>query len=194
MIKKIFLFLLKILPIITIYKGCTSGGKNIGPMFNVVKVAFTQYEVKLVTNELIKYYKKNDGELIHPEDFPIFLQQKYFNNYSKIARQIFSDDSINFGKDIWGKDFVLLIEEDGALVVVKSAGPDMENETEDDIELEFRIRSKGSIKNRKQIAIHTREEEEEDEFYSDGYDRDGYDPDGFDRDDFNRDGIHRQDL
>jgi hypothetical protein len=196
MIKKLFLLFIKILPIITIYKGVTSGGKNLGPILNVGKVAFTQYEIKLVTNEVINYYKENNGDLINPEDFPIFLQDKYFNHYAKIARQLFSDDGENLGKDIWNTDFILDIQEDGALVLVKSAGPDKMNNTKDDIALDFRIRSKGSnsIKNRDNISMHAHEYSESNEIYEDGYDRDGFDPDGFDQDGYGHDGVHRDDM
>ncbi len=193
MIKKLFVLCIKLLPIITLYKGLTSGGRNLGPIFNVGKVAFTQYEIKLVTNEVIKHYKENSGELIHPDDFTIFLQQKFFNNYSKIARQIFSDDSNNLGKDIWGTDFKMQIKEDGALVLIKSAGPDQKIDTKDDITVDFRIRSKGSITNRSKIALHAHEAETDD-YYEDGFDRDGYDSEGFDRDGFNRDGVHYNDI
>ncbi len=185
------------------------GSGRFGSVFSVGKFAFTQYELSNIAKTLMKFYVENDKFLIAPKEIGRFIEKKYSNKYSTIARQFFGGDTDNLSLDVWGTDYGMKVEENGELVILYSSGPDKQPQTKDDIAIDFET---GEVAKSGPV-IHAHEEDieevDEDDFYEEdraaggyddegydeeGYDRYGFDKQGFDRDGYNRDGLHRDDL
>ncbi len=184
--KKILMFCIKILPLITLYKGITSGSDKFGPMLNIGKVAFTQYEVVQMAKMVGKDYSSSRGELIHPDDFPSFIIQNYHNQYSDLVREMMADNDKNISYDLWGNQFKLILSEETSEVLVGSAGKDKTWDSTDDIKLGFKIGSK-NMKNL--IQGSSDDQQDQPQFDRNGFDQEGYDHQGFDQDGLNRDGL-----
>lgn len=194
MFGKILRFAIKILPIITLYKGITSGGARMKPMLDMVKTTLTQYEVAEITKLVVADYKNSNGLLVDPSDFSSFVMDNFHSQYSVVAREIAGDKNHNMSRDIWGVPFKLIPNSDVTNVAITSAGPDKSLYTKDDISVDFNIRRKGPSQTMARSSYAAQERNPgyaESEYDEDGYDRDGFDRDGYDYDGFDRNGIHR---
>ena len=180
--KKLIIFALKILPLITIYKGLTSGGKKFSPVFDIAKVAFTKYELSLIAKEVINDYKEKNGDLIAPNRLNLLIQDRYYNNYSKYMRMVFNHDSEDFTYDLWDSEYHMDLTNQGTLVVMRSPGPDGELDTRDDIAIDFRVQQQTQYAPNQEIAVHARRTEnarvpanDEDDRYWEERDKDSED-------------------
>lgn len=206
--KKLLVFFIKLLPFITLYKGLTSGGKQISPLFDVGRTAFTQYELTHITKEVINYYQETHGKILHPKELSRFINKRYYNNYSKLLRKFFAkQDPDDLSLDLWGQPFVMEVKDNASQIIVKSSGPDGELSTKDDITIDFRIKGNSADQDSIHVGSHQQTPQsrqqsdndpygnndyvDDDGYYEDGYDRDGFDRDGYDRDGYDREGVHR---
>jgi hypothetical protein len=213
--RRLFGIIFKLLPIITIWQGVSSGGARLGPFMDTFLVALTQYEVAQITRLVIEDYAGNKGKLMAPQEFPDFVKDMYHSQYSVLARQIMGEENHQQNMDIWGKHFHLIINPDATMVKVASAGPDGVISNKDDIVADFTIEratprkglaaapSKAEMGPTEAPEQHESTEYDiaarvpaEDNRYQDadfdgeGYNREGFDKDGYDRDGFDQNGIH----
>lgn len=212
--RKLFGLIIKILPLITLYKGITSGGARLGPVLETVRVALTQYEVGQVTKLVVEDYNLSGGQLIKPHEFSDFILDNFHSQYSVLARELKGDKNHDHSQDIWGHPFKLISK--GGMVKIVSAGPDGVIDTKDDIASEI---GHASAQTRRASAPTPRpktpkprpmtpptyEEARQDDrapaavayfdnpevYDADGYNREGYDQYGYDRDGYDRNGLHR---
>jgi hypothetical protein len=212
--RKIFGLIIKILPLITLYKGVTSGGARLGPLLDTVKVALTQYEVGQVTKLVVQDYSLSGGQLVKPYEFSEFILDNFHSQYSVLARELKGDKKHDHSQDIWGHPFLLLNK--GGMVKIVSAGPDGVIETKDDITSEISQLGadtrRAAVPEARPISPEPRpmnppayEEEVQDDrapaavayfdnpevYDSEGYNREGFDQYGYDRDSYDRNGLHR---
>ncbi len=183
---------IKILPLITLYKGITSGGARMKPLLDMVKVTLTQYEVAEVTKLVVHDYKESNGLLVAPSDFQAFVQDKFHSQYSVVARELTGDKNHNLSRDIWGIPFTMIPNQDVTNIKITSAGPDKKLGSKDDISVDFNIKRNPNSQHaptpssQREPAANSYNEYDEE-----GYDRDGFDKQGYDRDGFDRNGVHQ---
>lgn len=209
--RKLIGIILKILPLITIWQGLTSGGARLKPFIDTIKVTLTQYEVMEITKLVVKDFEA-ENKPMPPAEFADFLQNNFHSQYSVLAREIKGDRKHDLSRDIWGSPFQLILNEDMTNVKIASAGPDGKISNKDDIAADFtiegavrRLPARAAPRPTVQEESHVQEqltgqEFEEtierqpaayDEYDNEGYDRDGFDRDGYDRDGYDRNGMHR---
>jgi hypothetical protein len=133
---KLVKFALKLLPIITLYKGLSSGGAKLGPVIDMVGISLTQYEVKKITLLTMQDAQKNGG-LVHPDTFSDFIKDNYYNNYMSMIRRAMGRDGWDLSTDLWGKKYKMQSNYNATVIFIKSAGPDKQYNTKDDIGLDF---------------------------------------------------------
>lgn len=195
--KKLFSILLKLIPIVTLYHGITSGGARIDPFLQTMKVMLTQYETTHIANRVIADLKATNGRLVAPELFSEFVRNKYYDQYSVLARELSGDKSHNHAIDIWGTPFFLVVAPDESQVTIASAGPDKKPSTLDDVTVSFPFKEP-KVPAQRQIATKPVEApeqapvEDSEDYDVDGFDHYGFDRNGFDRDGFNRDGFDQE--
>ncbi|HXH31348.1 MAG TPA: hypothetical protein VNJ01_11090 [Bacteriovoracaceae bacterium] len=207
--KKIIIFIFKILPLLTIYQGFSSGGSRLGPYVDTLKVALTQYEVAQIIKLVFDDFSRKNGPVVPPEEFAGFLSETFHNQYSVLAREISGQNSKDLTRDIWGKSYGLVINDDVTLVRVVSTGPDGKAKNKDDIAAEFTIQRPEPVARPALAEASDPEAEEASEpeatrvpaseevvaetgdFDQEGYDRDGFNQEGYDRDGYDQNGMHR---
>ncbi|MBL7664105.1 MAG: hypothetical protein JNM93_03140 [Bacteriovoracaceae bacterium] len=192
MIGRLLRLAIKILPLITIYKGITSGGARLKPFIDMGKVALTQYEVAEITKLVVSDYKSSNGLLVSPQDFSYFVKDQFNSQYSILAREIRGDRSHNMSVDIWGNAFMLMPNSDVSNVKIVSSGPDLTYDTKDDIAMDFNINRRGpaSANNEMEQNDYPTDQNAGD-FDEEGFDVDGFNRAGYDRDGYDRNGIHQ---
>lgn len=208
--KKIILLFFKILPLLTIYQGISSGGARLNPYVDTLKVALTQYEVAQILKLVFDDFEKTNGPVIAPKEFSSFLSEKYHNQYSVLARELSGLDSQDQTVDIWGQSFQLIVNSDVTLVKVSSAGPDKTISNKDDVCSEFTIQREAPVK-KPVLAEETQDSSAEDsipeeenrepasvvetdlhpDFDEDGFDQHGFNQAGYDRDGYDMNGMHQ---
>jgi hypothetical protein len=201
--KKILLFAIKIIPLITIYKGVTSGGNKLKPLLNLGKIIVTQYELKNITKIISNSYRENKGVLMNEREFPKFLNENHANEYSVIARKFISESDPDLSKDVWMMPFKLKKYIETNTAVISSNGQDKKYGTKDDIKMTLNVNLSREVKKKKKRdatksminsrdEINDRIERDQRDFDREGFDRDGLDEEGFDRDGFNTEGFDRE--
>lgn len=207
--KKIFGLLIKILPLLTIYKGLSSGGARLGPFIDTAKVALTQYEVAQITKLTYEDYAYKN-KVVSSSEFSQFIKDKYHNQYSVLARELTGDKEHDHSKDIWGQDFQLILNQNIGQVRIASAGPDGIIQNKDDIGVDFpvetpQMRRPASVPkarvNPEPQAMAVQDEESmeaeptqldyDPQYDEEGFDKYGFDQDGYDRDGYDQNGFHR---
>lgn len=216
--KKLISWAIKIIPLITIWQGVTSGGARLGPFVDTAKVALTQYEVAQITKAVFTDTVANKGKVISPKEFPDFIRANFHNQYSVLAREITGDKEHDHSIDIWGEHFKLIHDENIGMVKIASAGPDGILLNKDDVATEFSLgmprKSMANQPKKKRViiveetvptpseeveAINELAESEENRepassqegYDEEGYDVNGYDNEGYDRDGYDQNGMHR---
>lgn len=219
--KKILGLILKILPIITIWQGVTSGGARMKPFIDTIKVALTQYEVAQITKAYVASLSQNNGQMLDQKKFSEFIQDQVHSQYSVLAREITGDKSHDHAKDIWGKPFQLIVSDDQTQIKIASSGPDGKIKSKDDIGLDFSVqrdyvRKPASVPQPVREVVEDVEQVPEETVADDAqlaaqdeirgpasddlaeepqnaesYDVDGFGTDGYDQDGYDRNGIHR---
>lgn len=205
---KILSWAIKIIPIITIYQGVTSGGAQIGPFLDTAKVALTQYEVAKITNLVIEDINATNGKVISPLEFSNFLKDTFHDQYSVLAREIKGDKTHDLSKDIWGLPFEILLDEQMNRVRISSSGPDGKIDNKDDVLVDFDFEfqkpkvakvvpaasPEAEVVETPEPLINDSEDREPasiDLTQHPAYNEDGFDKDGFDRDGYDINGVHR---
>lgn len=192
--KKWIMWLLKLLPLFTLYKGLTSGSKGVGPLLNLVGVVSTKHDIGKIANLVIENYNDTNGQVVSPERFANFIAKNYENPYTSITRRIIGDHK-NFGQDVWGKPFRLSYDEYSGEIDIRSFGPDSELKTNDDISVSFKVTPVNQQQNAQNVYQPQRAPAQvyiESEYDEDGFDREGFDSEGYDREGFNREGYDRE--
>ncbi len=205
--KKVFSWLIKIIPLITIWQGLTSGGARLNPFLDTAKVALTQYEVIQIVKLVSEDVQNNDGKVISPKEFPDFVRDQFHSQYSVLAREITGNKKHDHAIDIWGKNFELLVNDDISHVKIASPGPDRILSSKDDIAADFKINRPSSqlaktepkntpvdaeaVSQTELVTEENRAPAEESEFDEEGFNRDGLNRDGYDRDGYDMNGMHR---
>ncbi len=208
--KKLILLSLKLLPLLTIIQGVSSGGARLNPYVDTLKVALTQYEIAQIIKLVFDDFEKTNGPVITPAEFPGFVRDTYHSQYSVLARELSGLDSGDQSVDIWGRPFQLFLNADVTVVKVSSSGPDRKMNNKDDVSADFTIERPAPML-RKTLAQAEEETDAEDpepapedrepasvaaaedagEYDEEGYDRDGFNRDGYDRDGYDQSGMHR---
>lgn len=202
--KKIFGIIIKILPLLTLYKGITSGGARMGPFVDTIKVALTQYEVGQITKLTYEDYGRN-SKVVSSGEFSQFVKAHFYSQYSVLAREISGDKQHDHSMDIWGNPFQITINSHIGQVRVASAGPDGVMSSKDDIGLDFsidlpRVRRPAAVPKVIHEVVETEtteviaENEVPSEYDEEGYDVYGYNRDGYDRDGYDQNGNHRSEI
>lgn len=195
--KKFFSILIKILPLLTLYKGISSGGARLGPFVDTIKVALTQYEVGQITKLTYDDYGRN-SKVVSSSEFPQFVKDNFHSQYSVLAREITGDKGHDHSKDIWGHEFQLIVNQNIGQVRIASAGPDGIISNKDDIGFDFsvdipRVRRPAAIPKAapviQEMAVVEQEPEPDQEAFGPEYDEEGYDSYGFNREGYDRDGY-----
>ncbi len=215
--KKLILILIKLIPLYTLYRGVLGGKNRLGPVLNIGKTIFTQYEMKKMMGTLIVHYKESQGELILGPKLSSFLNENFSDQYSGQVRSLVGNNSEDLSVDIWNSKYTTVFDYDSEDYILKSAGPDQELDTKDDIEMKITIQGASQYlrkddSSQKQIEAKPQRDEyqenntqQTERQYNDlgfdqyGYDREGYNEEGynregFDRDGYNSEGIHKDDL
>lgn len=204
--KKFFSILIKILPLLTLYKGITSGGARLGPFVDTIKVALTQYEVGQITKLTYDDYGRN-RKIVSSVEFPQFIKDNFHSQYSVLAREISGDKEHDHSKDIWGHEFQLILNQNIGQARIASAGPDGIISNKDDIGFDFsvdipQIRRPAAIPKPAPVqeVVEVAEVEQEPapeqealrtEYDEEGYDSYGFNREGYDRDGYDQNGFHR---
>ncbi|MCM2348949.1 MAG: hypothetical protein NDI69_02940 [Bacteriovoracaceae bacterium] len=204
--KKFFSILIKILPLLTLYKGITSGGARLGPFVDTIKVALTQYEVGQITKLTYDDYGRN-RKIVSSVEFPQFIKDNFHSQYSVLAREINGDKGHDHSKDIWGNGFQLILNQNIGQARIASAGPDGIISNKDDIGFDFsvdipQIRRPAAIPKAAPVqeVVEVAEVEQEPEpeqealgaeYDEEGYDSYGFNREGYDRDGYDQNGFHR---
>lgn len=216
--KKLILILIKLIPLYTLYRGVLGGKNRLGPILNIGKTIFTQYEIKKMMSTLVVHYQDSEGDLIRGRKLPGFLNQNFADEYSVQIRSLLGNDPDDLSVDIWQNNYIAKFDFDSENYILKSLGPDLEDGTKDDIEMAINIKGAGqylrenfSQKNivKKEVPDNDALQDEEpvnrnieyddygydsQGYDSEGFNEEGYNRNGFDRDGYNREGIHKDDL
>lgn len=207
--KKFFGLLLKILPLLTIYKGLSSGGARLGPFIDTAKVALTQYEVAQITKLTYEDYA-HKNKVVSSSEFPQFIKDRYHNQYSVLARELTGDKEHDHSKDIWGQDFQLILNQNIGQVRIASAGPDGIIQNKDDIGVDFPVEMPQarrpasvpkpqvnpepqdmSVQDEESLEVAETQLEYDPQYDEEGFDKYGFNQDGYDRDGYDQNGFHR---
>lgn len=202
--RKLFGILIKILPLLTLYKGITSGGARLGPFVDTIKVALTQYEVGQIAKVTYENYLQN-GNAPDAQKFSDFIRANFHSQYSVLARELKGDKEHDHAVDIWGNPYQLYVNQNIGQVKIFSSGPDGVPSNIDDVAMDFSIeiqkrRIPAEVAQRvpdevpQEVTQTTEIFELESEYDEEGYNRDGYNQEGFDRDGYDRNGYHRSEL
>lgn len=202
--KKLFGILIKILPLLTLYKGITSGGARLGPFVDTIKVALTQYEVGQITKLTYEDFAQS-GKVPEAQNFSQFIKDNFYNQYSVLARELNGDKNHDHSLDIWGNPYLLNVNQNIGHIKVFSPGPDGVPSNKDDVLMDFsyevqkrRIPAEVAQQIPEEISVETSQIAEfsgsESSYDEEGYDRDGYNQEGFDRDGYDHNGYHRSEL
>jgi hypothetical protein len=154
---KLVKFALKLLPIITLYKGVTSGHAKLGPMLDIVGVSITQFEVKKITKLTMEDAQRNGG-LVHPQTFRDFIRDNFYNNYTSLVRRAIGKDGWDLSVDLWGSAYMMQPNSDATVIYIRSAGPDKKYNSKDDISINFQY----SAPKKPQRTVSSRKERLED--------------------------------
>lgn len=211
--KKLILILIKLIPLYTIYRGAMGGKNRLGPILNIGKTAFTQYEMKKMMNVLIKHYQESEGDLIRGDRVGNFLNKFHRDQYSAQVRSLVGNNPNDFSLDIWKSSYSAEFEFGTENYILNSPGPDLTKNTKDDIEITINIKGAAVYldgapnkkpQEKKQPKTITKiveveetvdvEQQDSGEYDSEGFNEEGYDRSGFDRDGYNEEGIHRDDV
>lgn len=136
--KKIIFIFVKILPMITMAQFFLGSKNRVNPAVDLVKVSFTQYELTMITKLVVENYNQ-DKLLIHPDDFGAFIGDKFYNNYSKMIRDLIPGTKEDLSLDIWGNPFFMTANKDASHIKIVSNGIDEKRGTKDDIVVDFTI-------------------------------------------------------
>lgn len=202
--RKLFGIIIKILPLLTLYKGVTSGGARLGPFVDTIKVALTQYEVGQITKLTYDEFALS-GKLPDSVRFSEFITNNFYGQYSVLAREIKGDKAHDLSLDIWGNPYQLYVNQNIGQVKVFSAGPDGVLSNKDDVSMDFSFeiqKSREPAKVAKQIHEEVPPEEvqvvENSDAYSE-YDEEApnseeYNQEGFDRDGYDQEDYHQSEF
>ncbi len=207
--RKLFGILIKILPLLTLYKGITSGGARLGPFVDTIKVALTQYEVGQITKHTYEDFAQS-GKVPEPQNFSQFIKDEFHSQYSVLARELNGDKGHDHSMDIWGNPYQLHVNQNIGQIKVFSAGPDGIPSNKDDVLMDFSYevqKRRHPAELAKQVSVespiesHVEElsqttdfSESESEYDEEGYNQDGYNQEGFDRDGYDSNGYHRSEF
>ncbi len=158
--KKLIIFLIKIIPLYTLYRGLTGGGTRLKPMVNIGKVIFTQYELKGITDLVIQNYKDSQGKIALGQEFSTLINENYIGQYSTLVREMLGQDAKNISRDVWETPYTLNLDPGTRTVTIFSAGPDLIAESKDDVTMSFNISGSGDLSQTKASSQMGQEREE----------------------------------
>jgi len=202
---KAVLFIIKLIPVITIVHGFVSSGVRVGSLFDTAKVAMTQYEMAQISI----VFAKPENIKTEPHKFADFVNEQYYSQYSVLARQFIGNNENDLATDLWSKPYLLIPIQGTDDLKISSSGPDRKLNTKDDLEVVINVPRPFSLATapapKKMVPEANQVNVQEDQFAdrapasedgydqdgydSEGYDHDGYDHQGFDRDGYNQDGV-----
>lgn len=196
--RKIFGILIKILPLLTLYKGITSGGARLGPFVDTIKVALTQYEVGQITKLTYADFAQS-SKTPDPQKFSHFIRENFHDQYSVLAREIKGDKSHDHTLDIWGNPFQLYVNQNIGQVKVSSSGPDGIASNKDDIAMDFsfevqerrrpaEVAKKVQVEEPLEVVQAAENLEVESDVHEEGFSEEGYVQDGLDQETEEQDG------
>ena len=102
--KRLFIILIKLIPIITLYHGASKGHNRLKPLLNLGKVVLSQYEIKNVTDIVVLSYKETQGQLVNQEGLGELIVENYSDQYTSLVRQVITKN-ISYANDIWNTPF-----------------------------------------------------------------------------------------
>lgn len=189
---------IKLIPIITLIKGISSGSNKLIPLLNLGKIAMTQYELKIMASLVIKNIEETN-RVLAPEKFAPFLQNNMQSEYAVIARDFTNNKNKELNFDLWGTEYKLYPNTQTSFITLVSAGQDRKYNTKDDIKIPIDVgytQKQLQKMNTPQANVPQKDErspaeESFSEFDEFGRDREGFDRNGFDKEGYNRDGFDR---
>lgn len=191
--KTLIRFLIKIIPIITLWQGLTNGSTRIGPLKDAIKVSLTQYEVIEISKTLTALLK--DRTLQINSDFADFINSYYHNQYSILAREYLGQKDHQLDQDIWGQKIIIFYHKDQGQLIISSNGPDKMSQTKDDISFAINIQTNSKKtsqspqrvqppKKQRRDPLRQRQNHNQDDYYYDDPYQDEAEPDDYYRDDY----------
>jgi hypothetical protein len=200
---KAVLFIIKLIPVITIVHGFVSSGVRVGSLFDTAKVAMTQYELAQISIVI----SKPEHIKTEPIKFADFVNEQYYSQYSVLARQFIGNNENDLATDLWSKPYKLIPIQGTDDFKISSSGPDRLQDTKDDLEVVINVPQSFSLASapapkKAPVVKQVNEEQtiesndrapasEEDTYDQEGYDRDGFDHDGYDHQGFDHDGYNQ---
>ncbi|MCK6593773.1 MAG: hypothetical protein L6Q33_01120 [Bacteriovoracaceae bacterium] len=131
------LWIIKLLPVLTILHGFLGSGSRFGSLLDTLKVALTQYELSNITKLYVEEAGDIGKESFNPQRFIAFVNDNYHNQYSVFARDFVGSENSELSFDIWGTPFQLELVATKSKLKIYSAGPDKKIKNKDDISVDI---------------------------------------------------------
>lgn len=133
------LWIVKLLPVLTILHGFFGSGARFGSLLETMKVALTQYELSNITKLYVEEAGDFGKESLNPQRFVSFINDNYHNQYSVFARDFVGADNVELSFDIWGTPFQIEHVAKKSKLKIFSAGPDKKLKNKDDVVIDIAL-------------------------------------------------------
>lgn len=133
------IWVVKLLPILTILHGLFGSGSRMGSLVDTLKVALTQYELSNITKLYVEEAGDFGKDSLNPQRFVSFVNDNYHNQYSIFARDFVGAENTELSFDIWGTPFQIEHVVKKSKLKIFSAGPDKTLRSKDDVVIDIAL-------------------------------------------------------